>query len=62
MSESVIGEKLAPYVPTNLEAIYIALDLLQITDNLTEDEQKLIVLYDLGCGDARLLVEVRKPS
>ncbi len=46
----VIGQKLAPYNPTNLEAVHIALNLLQITSS--------DILYDLGCGDGRLLIEV----
>jgi hypothetical protein len=45
-----IGPKLAPYNPTSIEAIYIALELLELKDN--------DILYDLGCGDGRLLVEV----
>ena len=49
-SVEVIGPKLAPYNPTNIDAITIALDLLNITPFDT--------LYDLGCGDARLLIEV----
>lgn len=44
-----IGEKLAPFNPTSDEACRIALvDLLQIKEG--------DILYDLGCGDARLLV------
>jgi hypothetical protein len=45
-----VGEKLAPYNPTNIEAIETALDLLNIQDN--------DIVYDLGCGDARFLVQV----
>lgn len=44
-----IGEKLAPYNPTNTEACDIALDMLDLKDD--------DILYDLGCGDARLLVQ-----
>jgi cyclopropane fatty-acyl-phospholipid synthase-like methyltransferase len=43
-----VGEKLAPYNPTNMEAIEIALRLLQIVSH--------DVIYDLGCGDARFLI------
>lgn len=46
-----VGEKLAPYNPTNLDAIDIAIDLLEIHSG---DK-----IYDLGCGDARFLVRVR---
>ena len=45
-----IGPKLAPFNPTSTEAIQIALDLLELQDG--------DVLYDLGCGDGRLLIEV----
>jgi tRNA G46 methylase TrmB len=44
-----IGIKLAPYNPTNVDACNIALDILSIGEN--------DILYDLGCGDGRLLVE-----
>lgn len=46
-----IGKKLAPYNPTNLECIHLALDIFELR---SED-----ILYDLGCGDARLLVEAK---
>ena len=36
--------------PTSLECVHQALEMLQITKN--------DILYDLGCGDGRLLVEV----
>jgi precorrin-6B methylase 2 len=45
-----VGEKLAPYNPTNVDAINIAINLLKIKEG--------DVLYDLGCGDARFLVQV----
>ena len=45
----VVGEKLAPYNPTNDDACKLALDLMNVTVN--------DVLYDLGCGDARLLIQ-----
>jgi precorrin-6B methylase 2 len=49
--ESVkVGVKLAPYNPTNNDAIDIALHMLNIRPNET--------IYDLGCGDARFLVSV----
>ncbi len=46
----LIGEKLAPYNPTNLDAIDISIGLLKIQSN--------DIVYDLGCGDARFLVQV----
>lgn len=51
-----IGIKLAPYNPTNVDACNIALDILSIDEN--------DILYDLGCGDGRLLIEgcLRIPS
>ena len=45
-----IGPKLAPYNPTNMDAVTLALQLLQLSSR--------DVLYDLGCGDGRLLIEV----
>lgn len=45
-----IGKKLAPYNPTNKDCIAIALEMMNIRD---ED-----ILFDLGCGDGRLLIEV----
>lgn len=55
MSEEVvtdgkIGEKLAPYNPTSVEVVHTAIRLLNIQQNE--------IVYDLGCGDARFLVEV----
>lgn len=49
-SDGKIGPKLAPFNPTNIEAIHMALKLL----NINSDD----VLYDIGCGDGRCLVEV----
>ena len=49
--EEVLGRKLAPYNPTNGDCVSLALDLLQIRDS--------DLLYDLGCGDGRFLVQVR---
>jgi hypothetical protein len=40
-----IGPKLAPYNPTHIDAIHIAIEMLGITN---ED-----IVYDLGCGDGR---------
>ncbi len=45
-----IGEKLAPFNPTSLEVVAIALEMLQIGAS--------DIVYDLGCGDARFLIEV----
>ena len=49
-----IGKKLAPFNPASSEVVEIALNLLQIHDN--------DIIYDLGCGDARLLVKVRRKA
>ena len=46
-----IGTKLAPFNPTNDDACKIALELLDISS----DSPSSSMLYDLGCGDARLL-------
>lgn len=45
-----IGVKLAPYNPTNIDAVHIALDMLALESS--------DIFYDLGCGDGRLLIEV----
>ena len=45
-----IGKKLAPFNPAGNEVVDIALELLQVKSG--------DVLYDLGCGDARLLARV----
>lgn len=49
-NKTIIGTKLAPYNPTNIDAIHIAIDLLKLNSN--------DILYDLGCGDGRFLIEV----
>jgi precorrin-6B methylase 2 len=49
-SSTKVGKKLAPFNPASHEVVEMALDMLQIHD--------YDVLYDLGCGDARLLVQV----
>ena len=49
-----IGIKLAPYNPTNPEAVVMALSLLALGENE--------VLYDLGCGDGRFMVEAVKAN
>lgn len=49
--EGKIGEKLAPYNPTDPKAVEIAIRLLDLKSG--------DVVYDLGCGDARFLIEVR---
>lgn len=43
-----IGIKLAPYNPSGMEVVDIAIKLLDIKDD--------DILYDLGCGDGRLLI------
>lgn len=55
VSESTkIGQKLAPFNPAGREVVDIALELLQIQDH--------DVMYDLGCGDARIVVKVCNAS
>ena len=48
----VIGVKLAPFNPTSLDAVLIALEMLCINEN--------DIVYDLGCGDGRFLLESLK--
>jgi SAM-dependent methyltransferase len=43
---------LAPYVPTPCEVVHRMLDLAELT---AED-----VVYDLGCGDGRIVIEAAK--
>lgn len=45
-----IGEKLAPFNPSSPDIIKMALDMAKI--------QPQDIVYDLGCGDARFLVDV----
>jgi hypothetical protein len=52
VSDKKKGEKLAPFNPTSDQAITYGLELLNLTPADT--------LYDLGCGDARFLVEATK--
>jgi SAM-dependent methyltransferase len=44
-----LGPKLAPYNPTNTDAIEIALDMLELNEN--------DMVYDLGCGDGRFMIQ-----
>jgi len=48
--EGKVGEKLAPFNPTSIEVVKLSIELLNLNGN--------DVIYDLGCGDARFLVEV----
>ncbi|KAJ0405384.1 hypothetical protein P43SY_000263 [Pythium insidiosum] len=50
---TVVGPKLAPFTPSGDGVLAYALELLQL--HPTDD-----VLFDLGCGDARLLVHAAK--
>ncbi|CAM9361538.1 unnamed protein product, partial [Phaeothamnion confervicola] len=43
------GEKLAPFNPSGEEVINVAVEMLELRE---ED-----IIYELGCGDARFLVE-----
>jgi precorrin-6B methylase 2 len=52
MSVNKIGDKLAPYNPTNIEAVHVVIKML----NIKESD----VVFDLGCGDGRFLIEVCK--
>ena len=52
-TEERIGAKLAPFNPTSITAIHIALDMISTVRPVDEND----VLYDLGCGDGRFLSE-----
>mmetsp|Transcript_30361 Transcript_30361/g.29007 ORF Transcript_30361/g.29007 Transcript_30361/m.29007 type:complete len:178 (-) Transcript_30361:298-831(-) len=54
-NQEFIGVKLAPFNPINVSALTIAFEMLQI-EKLSEGS----ILYDLGCGDGRVLVEACK--
>jgi hypothetical protein len=47
----IVGEKLAPFNPSHDDVVHMALELM----NLQEND----ILYDLGCGDARVLLKVK---
>jgi hypothetical protein len=49
-----VGTKLAPFTPSGDGVLAHALDLLQLT---AQD-----VLFDLGCGDARMLVHAAQAT
>lgn len=51
---STVGPKLAPFTPSGNGVLDHALDLLA----LSSDD----VLFDLGCGDARMLVLAAKKT
>jgi hypothetical protein len=46
------GEKFAPFNPSNIVVVEKAIKMLNLRDN--------DIVYDLGCGDARFLVEVSR--
>jgi hypothetical protein len=50
VNNTTMGDKLAPYNPTSMDVVKNALSMLQVKSG--------DVVYDLGCGDARFLVEV----
>lgn len=51
-NNEIIGRKLAPFNPTNLDCIGLALTMLCMGDNER--------LFDLGCGDGRFVIEAVK--
>lgn len=53
IAREVIGPKLAPYNPTNADAIDMALDLF----NFNIGGASTGLIYDLGCGDGRFLIQ-----
>jgi len=46
---TTVGVKCAPFNPTHVECVSLALEMLSLGENE--------VLFDLGCGDGRFLVE-----
>jgi hypothetical protein len=54
MQAAALGPKLAPFTPSGDGVLEHALDLLALTDD--------DVLFDLGCGDARILVHAAEQT
>ena len=54
LESQTIGIKLAPYNPTNFDCVDLALSLFDFSS------AACVKLYDLGCGDARLLIQACK--
>lgn len=50
-----LGRKLAPFNPINVPCALIALEMLDVGSMPNES-----ILYDLGCGDGRVLMEACK--
>ena len=50
-----LGRKLAPFNPINVACALIALEMLDVRSMCSES-----ILYDLGCGDGRVLMEACK--
>lgn len=50
---TTIGPKLAPFNPSHEDVVNLALDMMAVRSN--------DLVYDLGCGDGRVLVQVRSP-
>ncbi len=50
-SDSKIGEKLAPFNPSDPKVVEKAIQLLELEDG--------DIVYDLGCGDGRFLIAVK---
>lgn len=48
---TTIGEKLAPFNPSDPKVVETAIRLLDIREG--------DIVYDLGCGDGRFLIAVR---
>ena len=46
---TTVGVKCAPFNPTHVECVGLALEMLSLNENE--------VLFDLGCGDGRFLIE-----
>ena len=51
IDDGKVGQKLAPFNPSHDEVVEIALRLMALRDG--------DILYDLGCGDGRVMIKVR---
>ena len=50
-----VGLKLAPFNPINIDCLKVALEMLGV-----KKLSAMSKLYDLGCGDGRVLIEACK--
>lgn len=57
LPDQFVGLKLAPFNPINNDGLKVALEMLDI-----KELSATSILYDLGCGDGRVLIEACKTN